>query len=294
MFFILSTGRSGSNTIASTLSQMPNCTCVHEAQPVLIEESSAYRYGEVTPGHIRDLLRATRPQVLQGAEYGESNQTLSLVIPELVTVFPEAKFVWLVRNGLDVVASAVGRGWYPTDDEGWDALDRTRRRWVLNRVEGDRVGDVTKSQWLSMSTFERCCWYWSYINRLIERDLETYAKERFRTICLENFNRDLLGIARWIGLRVAAMPASEKLNRAKNYEVYRWQDWSTVERAQFNHWCGDLMDRFYPSWRNAAGTWKGVEYLPPTGLQRIARQMPRVLTKTNAAYALIASRFAGH
>jgi hypothetical protein len=281
LFFVLSTGRSGTQTVARTLSLIPGCLCLHEPEPNLIKESASYRYGEMSAEEVRRILRATRPPTIYHGVYGEANQTLSLLIPELVRVFPEAKFVWLIRNGLDVVASAVGRGWYPTEPAGWKALDQRRRFWVSHRIRGDLCRDLPASQWEAMSTFERCCWYWSYVNRVIEQDLRQHAPDRFRQVKLERIDSELATVARWLGLPTLVLPPSARHNRATGYEVYCWQHWTGPERQHFLHRCGRDMDRLYPCWRNENGEWLGVGYGGASALQQLLTKCPRIARRLN-------------
>jgi hypothetical protein len=180
MFFVVSTGRSGTKTMAKTLSGLPGCTCRHEPAPELILESSALRYGEFDVERLKRILIKTRSPVVEGNVYGESNQTLSLIIPILAQAFPDAKFVWLVRNGLDVVASTVGRQWYTGHSANHDRYDDCpplERAWIDGRIQGDRCHDVPEAQWEEMNPFARCCWYWSYINRTIDQDLQALAPD---------------------------------------------------------------------------------------------------------------------
>ena len=123
MFFVLTTGRSGSKTVAHLLSLVGGFTCLHEPAPELIPESSAYRYGKAPADAVEKLLVETRSPHLDGSEYCESNQTLSLVIPALVRAFPQARYIWLIRNGLDMVASAYSKQWYSGHSENHDRYE---------------------------------------------------------------------------------------------------------------------------------------------------------------------------
>ena len=67
----------------------------------------------------------------------------------LASIFPDAQFVWLVRDGRDFVTSALQRGWFDTSRPGFhsDALERTRLR-------GDYVGDVDPAVGVDIATHE--------------------------------------------------------------------------------------------------------------------------------------------
>ena len=111
MFFVVSTGRSGSTSLARSLDRIDACHAVHEPAPELILEASGYRGGSVSREKLQSVLRETRHSMVEGRDYCESNQNLALIIPVLRELYPQARFVWLIRNGLDVVASAHQKQW---------------------------------------------------------------------------------------------------------------------------------------------------------------------------------------
>lgn len=268
MFFIVSTGRSGTTAIARTLSLIHGCICKHEPAPELIAESSAYRYGTISADEIREILLKTRKPIVRGSVYCESNQTLSLIIPVVREAFPQARYLWLLRNGLDVVASAYQKQWYTGHSENHDRYEDCpplQKAWIDGRIVGDRSGDMSAEAWEQLDRFGRCCWYWSYVNRIIEEDLKAYAPQDYKTLRLEDLDFELANILRWMGLKVAIVPKVKRHNAAKR-TPYHWSQWSPHERETFEFWCGDLMDRFYPTWRTATGEWQDIEYRSRSGL----------------------------
>lgn len=256
MFFILSTGRSGTNTLAKTLSVLPTCKCIHEPSPELVEESSAYRYGKKAHEEIKRILLETRKPTIDGKIYGESNQTLSLIIPVLIDAFPKAQYVWLLRNGLDVIASTFARQWYTGHSSNHDRYEDCppiERMWIDGRIMGDRCGDVPERQWQDMDPFAKCCWYWSYVNRTIEQDIERYLPTgRSRQLTLENINEEIHALTPWLGLGKGPLSRVEVHNRA-HYSVHHPSQWTEGQRETFNYWCGPMMDKLYPGWKERMG-----------------------------------------
>jgi glycosyltransferase involved in cell wall biosynthesis len=252
IFFVLSTGRSGTKTIAESLSGLPDCLCQHEPAPQLILESSAYRYGRLEDERLRQFLLETRQPIVNGKVYGESNQTLSLIVPVLAKSFPNAKFIWLIRNGLDVVSSIFARQWYTGHSANHDRYEDCpplEKAWIDGRIMGDLCGDVPFAKWKKMNPFARCCWYWAYINRTIEKDLSDYCQVgNYRKLKLENFDQSFPEIAKWLGFGQISNQKTGRYNRA-HYKLYSWQKWTLEERKTFLYWCGPLMDRLYPDWR---------------------------------------------
>jgi hypothetical protein len=222
---------------------------LHEPAPQLISESSGYRYSVISAHELRQLLLATRPSIENKAVYCESNQNLSLIIPVLAQTFSAARYIWLIRNGLDVVASAYSKQWYSGHSENHDCYEDCpplERAWIDGRIEGDRCGDVSADTWQTLDRFGRCCWYWSYINRVIESDLNEHANGRYKIIRLEELSSALSDLIKWMGLKSALVPGVRRHNRGKR-EPYPWTQWRVAERATFMRWCGGLMDRFYPT-----------------------------------------------
>lgn len=255
-FFVLNSGRAGSKTIAKLLSQSPACRCLHEPEPRLVAEATQYRYGELAHEDAVDLLRRTRSEdrdVLRG----ETNNKLALLVPALREAFPGARYVWLVRDGRDTVASMVQRGWYHEREDEPGASE-----WQRWRPRGDRLG-VDPDEWASWGQLERVAWAWTWVNRLIERDLRGLADVVTR-VRVEELGSELPRLATFLGLPAfsatldranrRATDASAADNRTNVVErVERWMSWDGDQRAAFQRHAGDLMDELYPWWRDDDG-----------------------------------------
>ena len=249
--FVVSTGRSGTTTLAHAVNQVPGVWGVHEPAPVLVREASGYRYGQADRVRLREILRETRQPRRRGEVYCEVNQAISLLVPVVQEAFPNARFVWLLRNGVDVVASAVQKQWYTGHSENHDRYEDcpdNEKMWIDGRIRGDHCREVEAAQWDAMLPFEKCCWYWQYVNRIIESDLRVLAPGRRRTIRLERLADDLPALLRWMGARVPGDLSLPTLNAAKR-PVYGWSGWTDAERDVFERWCGEAMDGWYPGWR---------------------------------------------
>ena len=265
MFFVVSPGRSGSQTVAQVLSQSPTCLCLHEPHPQLVAESARYQYGRFGHDRAVALLRRTRPQGDPDAVYGESNNRLALLLPPLREAFPDACFVWLLRDGRDFVASELQRGGF---------ADPPRRRWTQTKWErwrprGDEVGDVPAATWASWDPFSRLCWQWAWVNRRIGADLADLGPDRLRRVRIEELAGDLPELCRWLGLepvdfvvpranrrRDAGDPGGADRALPNNVpRVESWDGWDDGRRAVFEDRCGDVMDEHYPGWRKG-GSWQ--------------------------------------
>jgi hypothetical protein len=241
MFFVLSTGRCGSTSIRDFLNQAPDCHCVHEPEPQLVSEATLYAYGAHDHHSMVELLKSSRPATVDGRQYGESHHRLSFVFPALNEAFPDARYIWLLRDGRDAVSSFHARGWYTGSQElhVWE-------RW---RIQGDRLGDFSSRQWARLTPFEKCCWYWTYVNRRVQRSLDTVAERSLR-VRLERLTESSSTVFAFLGLTAPGKPALLVKNVAYQHHIpLKHTEWDKRQAAAFMDYCGAAMDEWYPGWR---------------------------------------------
>lgn len=243
MFFILSTGRCGSTSIEDFLNQSPDCHCVHEPEPQLISEATLYAYRQYDHDKLVEQLKSSRPCLVGGKQYGESHPKLSFVFPALNEAFPTAKYIWLLRDGRDTVSSFHARGWYTGSKE--------LHEWEAWRIQGDKIGDFSPREWANATPFEKCCWYWTYVNRSIQRSLDNVAEHSLR-VRLEKLQESSSTLFGFLGLKPPSAPTLITANRAMpHHKPLKYPDWSKDRVAIFMDYCGAAMDEWYPGWREA-------------------------------------------
>lgn len=273
MFFVVTTGRSGSQTIARVLSQSPDCICLHEPEPVLVQEATLYEYGLLADPWLKAILLSTRPRMIHDKVYGESNQKLASLIPLLAQIFPEAQFIWLVRDGRDVVASTYyARGWYqPTAELDLDrglASKHRLREWIWYRLRADLVGEMSTTEWEAVSRFDKNCWFWTHTNTMIQRHLAALPPKRWLRVRLETLSAQMPDIARLVGIRVPA-PIEPEYHNVSTHPPTGWEEWPEDQRAAFEKWCGDMMNVLYPGWQAPGSHQRRAIPIPlPDGPQR--------------------------
>ena len=247
--FIIGTGRSGTQTAAKLLSAIPECSVLHEVKPELLEESLAYLYGRADVNGLRLLLKQTRsPEALGGALLsGESNQRLSFVLPILSQVFPDALYLWFIRDGRDSVASFHQRLWYDREEQRKRPPEAAQ--WIRARIKADEVGEMSSNEWERLGSFGRCCWYWSFVNRFIKRESQR-LKLKIRLCRLESIQGDLPDILEFLGISRDKVPSVIPwANRSSGVPPLSWRYWSQRDLEIFNHFASKEMDEFYPHWR---------------------------------------------
>lgn len=268
--FILSTGRSGTMTLAQVFSGIGNVHAVHEPAPELVLEASGYAYGDVSHETVRDIIRESR-QAPAGKIYIESNQNLSLIVPVLEDVYPDARYIWLIRNGMDMVGSAMQKQWYTGHSENhsnYEDCPPIERMWIDGRLRGDRTGAFNSVQWEEMDRFEKICWYWGEINRSIAAATAKMPAEKFKTVRLEDLSDEAAALRDWIGLEQP--PQAELVTNSAKSAPFHWTQWSPGQLSAFERQCGEMMDRFYPTWRDVVKPENRIFYKPILEANRAA------------------------
>jgi hypothetical protein len=269
--FVIGAGRSGTATLAQWLSAVPGGRVAHEHEPPLLAEVSDFYAGRLGRAELVAILRTTRSTTaLGGARLsGEANHRLSVLLPLLAEAFPAARIVWLVRDGRQAVASMWHRKWYhPREAE---ERPPAVGRWVEHRLRGDATGDLSAEAWAALDAFGRCCWYWSYTHRAIERDLACVQLPSLK-LRIEDLDAQQDELAAFLGITGLLPRAVPRANSATGGPFLSWREWSPRQRAVFRRECGAVMDRHYPGWE-AGMSWTAAQELSAAvarGLHRAA------------------------
>ena len=240
--FILSTGRSGSQSIAKVLATNPNVVARHEPFEFMIKMSTDFLHGVVSGDKIERILSAfyrsaklTEEQLV----YVESDQKLVPITHLLNKILPKSKFLWLIRNPYEVVRSTYYRGWFSNKELEYPVVDEepevyASNIYVANRPIGYICNQMTEEEWKSMSPFERNCWYWRYWNEMIENQLKKIDRDRWEVYDLSQLDKRTKEISKFIG-------GDFKYNFIKSnqstYEKKDYKDWTSDQKNFLEKWC---------------------------------------------------------
>ncbi len=248
LFFIVSTGRSGTTSFASILSQHPDIECKHEITDILIKISSDYAHNNITEEEALKVLAdiyCKQRIFKKGKYFGESNQKLSNLIPLIHKLLPKAKFIGLIRDGKEVVDSTYSRGWYSNEHNANQTLrDPSIMNWHNYRIMGDKSGSVNVSDWNSMTRFEKNCWYWNYWNSIIIDGFKLLPEQNKLFIRLEDKESNFKKIKNFLTIKDNFYFIEEKRNIA-HYKLKGVSQWSDKEHKAFDDFCGKLYSKYY-------------------------------------------------
>jgi hypothetical protein len=251
LFFVVSTGRSGSQTIARVLSKHPDVECRHEPKGELIRLSTEYAHGLKSREEIKSEISALYncASNVHSLFYGESDNKISNLISIFHEVFPLAKFIWVVRNARDVVASTYSRGMFDDREYGLPFRRDIGVRKIASgslysifRINGGLVeGEFSPEKWNSTSPFERNCWYWKYWNQLIENQLKNMPNESWLMVRLEHLATDLKKVC--VFLKLEEFDWNLEHNNKAHYLLEK--NWNDQYEKIFSEYCEELNSQYY-------------------------------------------------
>jgi hypothetical protein len=203
-FFIVSSGRSGTAMLAKALSTEKTVTIEHEYMVHLVQPLAVRRYHSLVSAHgARAVLASAHGAALHYATtklWGDSSNKLSWLIPELAALFPEARFIHLVRDGRKVASSF----FHKLSAECYD--DRSTKILAAHLADPARAPSPPpeKKYWWPQAKpdntwaaefprfdrFQRIVWHWAEIHRVIFEGLADVAEERRFFVRLEDLRSE--------------------------------------------------------------------------------------------------------
>lgn len=273
-FFIVSCARSGSTSITNILNHASNGECVVEPTPNLNVETRL-----MMEGRLEDPIKMLQNTIVKRVQkskyevYGEKNLTYAPFIKHLYD-FLNCKFVFLIRDGRDVVRSLID--WH---ELVWGNIYRecknpgnlTERAYKqvsnlpIHRDTSDfsrprpQPGDPYHEKWLDLTREEMCAWYWQYINGRYIKQLRQIPEEAYFTLDYTKPKveaivelTDFLNLQGLSNEKISRM-LQRKINSPKTrFGIERryppWSEWSLTQRRQFDEIAQERMQElgYYP------------------------------------------------
>lgn len=246
--FVLSTGRSGTDTLHRLWGLSDAIDAHHEPWPTLTRErQQALHDLHRCQDHYWNIFAAARGHAISrarraGRVYAESSARMTFLAPALLERMPNTAFVFLHRHPSLVVRSGMRRGWYRNHPD-----DATR----IRPAPGSEAG----SRWATMSRFERICWYWDAYNRFVLDWLDGLppsAQQRiFMVASADLFSADARALQQVFAAAGVPVPQREQVlaclamryNAQKQGAFATTDTWSEEHRAVLWRICGDTAQR---------------------------------------------------
>ena len=173
--FVLSTGRAGTELLTKILKNGEGLKVFHEPQPQLVYVAKlAHQMGRENIDALKIGFLGARYDIIKRVyllrkRYVETNNHLTFFSPALRQLFPNAKFIHLVRHPGAFIRSGMRRNYYinnPFDD---------------GRIV-PRDNDPLNSYWHQISQIEKIAWLWNETNHFIEEEKKQIGMNRILQI----------------------------------------------------------------------------------------------------------------
>ncbi|HHL39951.1 MAG TPA: sulfotransferase [Deltaproteobacteria bacterium] len=259
-FFIVSSGRSGTKMFEKLLSGFDDVEIHHEYMICHVQPLAArYAMGLVAADEVVATLRSTHGAAVRYSEkrlWGDSSNKLSWVIPQLCELFPQARFIFVVRDGRKVASSYFNKlGDEIYDDRSvrimYGHLDdpaknpppppEKRYWWKI-----PRNGEPMAERFRDFDQFQRIVYHWVEVNRTIERDLAGVDGARQIRLRLEDLVTDRTCLERllaFLGLHYEER-FFEMLKRPHNVSEPVNYPLTGRQREQFWEIAGEAMEHY--------------------------------------------------
>lgn len=237
VFFVLSTGRTGTTWLSSILNTCPSAKVEHEPVPrEQIEQVRASHSSSAARSYINDLRLKEiflRSRDLDNIDvYGETNSALRRHLIPLKEAMPSATLIHLVRDGRDVVRSVYSRGSYAESHP-------------LYRDYMPPDAPFSHSEWLKLTEFERTCWAWRMENEFLRDHISLRARFEDILSSYELFRKQILNP---LALDLDRSIWSESMQKSKNstsdYRIPKWEAWSQEMKDTFTKICSEEMRKY--------------------------------------------------
>lgn len=240
-FFSLSTGRTGTMTLAHALATAQNAVVHHEPHPNLVEEILKAYWGQIDQA--QTFWRARYAFLTQawseGKVYGEAGHLMTQFAGEVARQVPGSRFIVLTRDPRQFVRSGMRRDYY--HNHAWD-VGRLR----------PREGSQQFEEWVQLTQFEKVAWLWRATHESILETVEAIGQDRVVTVRFEDLIkgprtvRMLFDFLELEGYDEAAVTEvlGRRMNEQTKGEFPRVEDWTPDQHDKVWKHCGDLAEGF--------------------------------------------------
>lgn len=229
----------------------------HEYAVQITQPLAVKRYlGALTDAETRTLLDETFGAAVahaRGSHWGDSSNKLSWLVPDLALMFPQARFVHLVRDGRKVASSyfhklgneayddrsnAALQAWY--DGTGAAPPPEKPYWWPV-----PRRGDAMAEAFRGFDQFQRIAWHWTEVNRVAMAGLSDISPDRTLFMRLEDLSRCSPKVQELFDFLELPYQESHAAAFARPHNVNKPEDklLTDTQRAQFEAIAAAMMER---------------------------------------------------
>ncbi|MBL4657795.1 MAG: sulfotransferase, partial [Flavobacteriales bacterium] len=180
--FVLSTGRCGTKLLTNIFESHGECLPFHQPIPELLHFNKyAYSNFESKNEELTSMIDIARFEyirktILLDKHYIETNSNITFFAHQLAKLFPNSRFIHVIRKPEGFVKSGYSRGWY-TGKISYDE----------NKITTDDVDGVS---WEKISQIGKIAWLWNETNSFVHNFKATLPENRILTVTSEGLFKD--------------------------------------------------------------------------------------------------------
>lgn len=262
--FIIGAGRSGTTAMVELLKKASNGS-IHTEQDPKLCIGSRMQYEKILPYPDEYIFKSKNVFIENVVDndliYIDKNPNYVHFIKEMSSLW-KCKFVFLVRDGRDVVRSAInfhkkrGPGYQRYEDDFASTVTQPEENfWDFSRLRPRRDDDAY-SIWRSMSTFEKFTWAWVRFNEILLKEMHSLEKEDYLLIHMNSLDSkrvsniyDFCSLKGFSEDKITTI-LSARVNTTKlppEIEYPHWKYWSKDQYALFDSYAANMMKqlKFY-------------------------------------------------
>lgn len=233
--FFLSTGRCGTKWFSELLKKDKNLAIFHHPTPSMAMQGRKV-YEWYTRGNgalsnseqelIVEMFWAGREDFLRytyksGKRYVETNNYITFFAPVLKQIFPDAKFVQLIRHPGEFIRSGIARSYY-------SGGNRDLMRPVP--VHGAYI-----EKWGELDRIEKIAWLWNETNSYIQEFFKDLPEEQYIIFDFNKKNtQNIRDLSSLLNVEISDRQISKALHRQvniqKKHSLAPYQEWTEEEK----------------------------------------------------------------
>jgi hypothetical protein len=247
--FFLSTGRCGTKWFSELLKRDKSLAIFHQPVPSFamqgkkIYEWYAKGNGNLSESEqelIMEMFWAGREDYLRytyktSKRYIETNNYITFFAPVLKQIFPDAKFVHLIRHPGEFVRSGVARSYYSGN--------------IRDLMRPVPITGSYLEKWKDFGRIEKTAWLWNETNMFIQDFLKTLPSNQFEVFDFSKMNEgSTRKLISFLGTEVSdnaiVRSIPKRKNNQKKHTIAPFQEWSDEEKRSVNEITSAIGERF--------------------------------------------------
>ena len=258
--FILGSGRCGTFQISRLLESVGEIEAHHEYLfENILKSAVLYRMNAIKSEDVKSMLTKTHRPAIHYSEkkfWVDSSNALPWIIEPLYEMFPNARFIHLIRDGRKVVSSfynkfsdvvyddrcvSIVNEWLE-NPEIMPEPSPEKKYWRPFPVKGESFCNEFKE----FNRFQRLCYYWQDVNISIRNSLKVIPETQKMFVRLEDLTSDTEVLKGFLEMFDTEINDDfiEMLKRPVNVAVPKNFPLSQEQRKEFNDICSNAMSTF--------------------------------------------------